>query len=417
VLNVPLVEHVCVAVQPCGGARLSVGRVRPNGVDGRAPIELSLAELYRARDAADDSAERKRLADATSCPVVRCVVGTLVELLAAGLLPNLGEGLNVSLGSTLDELTEAGRDAALAAAVATAAASAFGTLPDWPRIALVCQRVENFWLHRPVGMADALTSLIAESDGIIPFRSDSASLDPIVALPPNIVLLGVDCGVLAPDADEKYARVRTATFMGRLLVDRIMRHEGLLGTRWDGHLAHVTIADYVDRVRDRIPTKIKGADFLSRFGESGDALTRIDPTGIYKVRSRTEHHIYEQIRTREFVDTLARAAQKDETALPEAGEAMYASHWSYGQRCGLGSVETDALVSALRQLGTSQGIVGAKITGRGCGGTLAVLMRGGDQSRQALNNVLRSYRSRTGHVARVLENSSPGAMKFGVRRF
>ena len=53
---------------------------------------------------------------------------------------------------------------------------------------------------------------------------------------------------------------------------------------------------------------------------------------------------------------------------------MYQSHASYSA-CGLGSAATDAIVAAVRILGPAHGLYGAKITGGGSGGTVAVLGR------------------------------------------
>ena len=51
---------------------------------------------------------------------------------------------------------------------------------------------------------------------------------------------------------------------------------------------------------------------------------------------------------------------------------MYESHASYSA-CGLGSDGTDRLVALAREAGSRSGIYGAKITGGGSGGTVAML--------------------------------------------
>jgi L-arabinokinase len=95
---------------------------------------------------------------------------------------------------------------------------------------------------------------------------------------------------------------------------------------------------------------------------------------------------------------------------------MYASHWSYGQRCGLGSVETDLLVNLIRQHGTPADIYGAKISGRGCGGVVTVLMRTADRAQEALQQVLETYQARTGQHATLIQGSSPGSLVAGAQR-
>ena len=50
---------------------------------------------------------------------------------------------------------------------------------------------------------------------------------------------------------------------------------------------------------------------------------------------------------------------------------MYESHASYG-RCGLGSRGTDRLVALVKSAGPAAGLYGARITGGGSGGTVAI---------------------------------------------
>jgi galactokinase len=277
--------------------------------------------------------------------------------------------------------------------------------------------VENDWLQSPVGIGDAVCALLGEPAVLGEVSCEACTLAGSVRLPDDLTVLGIDCGTLHPDAKLKFERVRTATFMGRSLIDRIIRHEGLNHPQWGGHLSRISVSDYVERFRDRLPTKLRGSEYLNRFGETGDSLTRTDPDFVYKIRSRTEHHIYEHARASQFVECLSRAIRNDdERALLEAGEVMYASHWSYGQRCGLGSVETDLLVNLLRAQGGAAGIYGAKTTARGCGGVVAVLMRAGEKAAAAVQAAVSQYESKTGHQARVIRGSSAGALVEGVRR-
>ena len=89
---------------------------------------------------------------------------------------------------------------------------------------------------------------------------------------------------------------------------------------------------------------------------------------------------------------------------------MYASHWSYGQRCGLGSIETDLLVHLIRQYGSSVGIHGARISGRGCGGVVGVLMDKTDAAEQAVQQACQAYEEKMGTSPTILRGSLPGAM-------
>ena len=61
--------------------------------------------------------------------------------------------------------------------------------------------------------------------------------------------------------------------------------------------------------------------------------------------------------------------------------------------------------------GAGAGLYGAKITGGGSGGTVAVLGRRGAEGTVA--EVARRYAEETGHTPHVFGGSSPGAASFG----
>ena len=67
----------------------------------------------------------------------------------------------------------------------------------------------------------------------------------------------------------------------------------------------------------------------------------------------------------------------------------------------------------LRQEGVAGGLYGAKVTGGGAGGTVAVLGR--SDARAAFDRVIQRYAEIRGFAHYIFEGSSPGADCFGVR--
>ena len=419
VLNMTLGDHVCVAVQTRRDGKISIAAA-PHS-DGGAAEEFPVSRLCESNGRAVGADSRHGVKSALRPDLRNCALGGLTEALRAEMLPTPTGGLSLCVGSSLPDASGCGRNAAVAAATIVACAAALDRALEPLAVAAVCQRVENDWFSAPVGVADAVCALVGEPNTLLEVRCEPCALGGSIRLPEDLLLLGIDCGVTQPDAARRYAHVRTATFMGRALIERIIGYErvkqGSKQANWDGYLSRISVTDYVERFRDRIPTKIKGRDFLDRFGETGDPLTRIDPSSIYKVRSRTEHHVYEHARSRQFVECLSRAIRSaDRSALVEAGEFMNASHWSYGQRCALGSIETDLLVNLIRSHGGKADVFGAKITGRGCGGVVAVLLKSTDQALSAIEAAMADYTSRTGHTPRLLRGSTPGALVAGAQR-
>src|SRR5438046_9287299 len=90
---------------------------------------------------------------------------------------------------------------------------------------------------------------------------------------------------------------------------------------------------------------------------------------------------------------------------------MYDAHESCGAG-GPGSDGTDRLVELVAREGPEHGLFGAKITGGGSGGTVAVL--GTDRAEAVVRDVAARDRTETGRETHVLTDSGPGAAETGV---
>jgi L-arabinokinase len=182
----------------------------------------------------------------------------------------------------------------------------------------------------------------------------------------------------------------------------------LAGTNWNGYLANLTPSEFEQFSAGRLPEKLGGAEFLARYGDTMDMVTRVDPARTYAVRQPTAHPIYEHFRVRTFVNLL----QGDMAAnAPQLGELMYQSHASYSA-CGLGSPGTDELVRLARKAGAAQGVYGAKITGGGSGGAVAILGR--RDAEPAVQAIVEQYTRSAGYQPVVFRGSSVGAAAFGA---
>jgi L-arabinokinase len=93
------------------------------------------------------------------------------------------------------------------------------------------------------------------------------------------------------------------------------------------------------------------------------------------------------------------------------GALMGESHASYGA-CGLGSAGTDRLVELVRGAGPEAGLFGAKITGGGSGGTVAVLAT--SDAEAEVRAIARRYAIESGREAEVFAGSGPGEEEIGV---
>ncbi len=399
---------VTVTVQLRNDDRIIIHGQNELSDSGHPPLEFTLNDVQ-----ADSVPVLAR--SLPDVPWLKAAVGAVCAMVASGKIEKTSRGATIAVDGEITPLLDAGITAAVAVAVLMTLIDAWGLRFDPVECAQLAMRADNELVGLPCGIGAAFTVLHGSPRGLLRVRCDDSRRHEDLPLPDDLTVVGIDCQNKSPDAGEKYVSARVAASMGRHLIDRIIRAPGGPTIQWKGMLAQIPVDDYVNHLRDRIPTKIKGADFLEHLGETGDPLTRIDPETIYKIRSRTEHHIYESQRTRKFAKLLTRAiAKRDRAALLQAGDLMFASHWSYGQRCGLGSVETDRLVTILRKRRAESGIYGARISGHGGGGIVVALIENTQRTRDALDQAIEEYTNITGRDVRILEGGSPGAIQFGV---
>jgi L-arabinokinase len=290
--------------------------------------------------------------------------------------------------------------AALEVATVHAMAVAFGIdLP--PRdLALVCQKAENLVVGAPCGVMDQMTAACGRAGELLVLLCQPAELMGTLAMPDDVEVWGIDSHVRHAVSGSDYGRVRVGAFMGaRVLAERTGRERPL---------ADVTPSELAAHLAE-LPESIAGSAFLRRYWSTADTVTRVDPALTYAVRQPTSHPVHEHFRVRAFAELLG--APVSDRRLELLGELMYQSHASYSA-CGLGSAGTDRLVSLVREAGPAHGFYGAKITGGGSGGTVAVLGRRGADVRR----IAEAYAEEMGRPTRVFSGSSPGAAAFGHLR-
>ncbi|UCD28621.1 MAG: hypothetical protein JSV03_16320 [Planctomycetota bacterium] len=349
-----------------------------------------------------------------NCSWVGHVAGVFLALLESGDIPHYAGGATLVFQSNIPPSAGVASSAAIQVVTAKTLVDLFEVDLDAQKLARACRMVNTAILGHEPGLVDHLTCLLGEADSLLQIRCQPDFVLGTLPLPKDVTIAGVDSGKRLEIYAQRYSDNRASSMIGRFLIERILKLSGAVGDPTGGYLANISPNDYVRRFRNELPIKLRGKHFLDYFGQPEELEITVQPNQIYKVRSRTEHHIYENDRTHRFMERLARARRTGERdALVEAGELMYASHWSYSQRCGMGSIETDVLVNSIRQRGAARGLYGAKVTGGGCGGTVAVLMADDPSARTALDEACSEYSDKTGQTASVLIGSSPGAMAFG----
>ncbi len=293
------------------------------------------------------------------------------------------------------------------------------------RLAAMCQRVENELVGIPCGIMDQSASTLGRPGELMRMVCQPHTLEAPLKLPAGVRVIGINSGVRHSVAGGSYGRTRTAAFMGHKIILDKMRQMGaqagreLIADPMNGYLANLNLNDYKKFFRPYVPEQLKGGQFLLQYGPTIDRVTTVEPDTIYAVQGATDHHVFEAHRVREFARYLEVAAALDpndparKLTLDKAGHLMYASHISYTRDARLGCDECDVLVDLVRQREPA-GLYGAKITGGGSGGTVAVLCNEGTSADAAINDLLDEYRTRTKKTPTLFPAASPGAWAAGT---
>jgi galactokinase len=349
------------------------------------------------------------------------VVGVVHACLLRGGAAPRGRvgGFRLLIESDVPEGKGVSSSAALEVACLSAIAARYDIAMDGEEIANASQWAENHIAGAPCGIMDQMTSACGRRDRLLRLRCQPDRVEGHLAIPAGFRFYGIDSGIRHAVTGSDYGTVRTAAFMGYRIVADLAGLPASLDassvrtgdTRWHGYLANLTPAELETRFLPHLPERMRGAEFLGRYHGITDVATRVQPDRQYAVRQATVHPVYENARVARFAELLGGLRAGADAAAREMGALMLQSHVSYGA-CGLGSGGTDRLVEMVAAAGPKRGLFGAKITGGGSGGTVAVFGTGDAEA--LVREMAQRYSAETGRVAEVFTRSGPGAEELGV---
>jgi L-arabinokinase len=349
------------------------------------------------------------------------VVGSVYACLTSTRVRRLRRGLRLLVASDVPEGKGVSSSAALEVATMAAAAACYNIPMESQSLATACQWAENHIAGAPCGIMDQMTSALGRRDRLLRLLCQPAKVEGHVTVPPGYRFYGIDSGVRHAVSGADYGTVRAAAFMGyRMIADLAelpVKRDGarvyVEDRRWGGYLANIALTEFVDRFADHLPARMQGAEFLARYAGTTDTVTRVEPERWYPVRQATSHPVYEHDRVTRFAEMLSAGPDGEQWA-SQMGALMFRSHASYSA-CGLGSDGTDRLVDLVAEAGPAAGLFGAKITGGGSGGTVAVF--GSEAARSAVHHIAQQYARETRLAPLVFEGSGPGLEELGTLSF
>jgi L-arabinokinase len=280
-------------------------------------------------------------------------------------------------------------------------------------LARLGQLAENLIVGAPCGIMDQITVTSGRQGKLTHILCRPGSIMREVEIPPDTAFVGINSMVKHSIGGSAYGDVRIGSFMGKRIINQL---RGQSGEHPLQYLTELTPDSFERNYRSLLPETIRGSEFLASYQSHDDPITRIQPDATYRVAGPTAHPIYENMRVLKFMDHLIAGTDGNEPELVAAGECMLASHASYRDNCQLSVSEVDFIVDSVCSRGPQKGLYGAKITGGGSGGTVAVFGKK-DALSQEIPGITREYKRPTGLEADVFEGSSPGAIEFGVYRY
>jgi galactokinase len=337
-------------------------------------------------------------------------------------------GMRVFLDSDLPPNRGVASSAALEIAVLKAASAAVDRPLEGVGLATAAQWVENVVVGAACGVMDQAAITLGHGDALLPILCQPCEPRAPLKLPPEWRIWGIDSMVARSTASAAYDQARAAAFMGYKLIcrrEKLALHaeqqDGILrwiDGRWNGHLSNVPIATFRADYEQVLPERMRGEAFLAEVGEHMDALTTIDPDEEYPVRAAVRYAVEENHRVRTMAELLNAASfsestdgiREQATGLELAGQIFCQSHQAY-RECGLGSDACDELVERARRAG----LPGAKMTGGGGGGVVAVL--GTKESEALVYRIAQEYSTTRGARSSVFSCCDGGDAVLGADAF
>jgi galactokinase len=275
------------------------------------------------------------------------------------------------------------------------------------------QLAENLVVGAPCGIMDQITVTSGRQGKLTHILCRPGSIMEEVEIPPETAFVGINSMVKHSVGGAAYGDVRIGAFMGKRIINQLRAQNSENPIQY---LTELSADSFEKDYRAILPETIIGSEFLARYQFHDDPITKIQPDALYRILGPTAHPVYENQRVLKFIDHLKAACDKNEQALLAAGECMLASHESYRDQCRLSVPEVDFIVDAVRARGPQKGLYGAKITGGGSGGTVAVFGNKEALARE-IPAIVREYQRLTGLEADIFDGTSPGAVEFGSFRY
>ncbi|HYM93345.1 MAG TPA: hypothetical protein VET23_04350, partial [Chitinophagaceae bacterium] len=335
------------------------------------------------------------------------------------------QGMNIRVTSKIPSGKGVASSAALEVATMNAVCKMFELALTETELPVLAQKVENDVVGAACGLMDQLAVHLGKKNKLLPLICNPHTVSAPVSLPKGLRFFGIDSGIHHAVSGSSYADVRTAAFMAYSVIaflegvsadelKKAKQENDFNKLPYAGYLANIPVSYFELYYSSHLPESISGSEFIEKYGISIDNATNVSPEKNYHLLSCARHPVHENARVNLFFQLLCGFPKKSgkEETLRLLGELMLQSHSSYSQ-VGLGNTATDEIVQKVRKAGFESGLYGARVTGGGSGGTVAVLSYG-KEGKQSAKNIYKEYKKKTGKRIFFFTGSNDGALTLNL---
>jgi L-arabinokinase len=334
----------------------------------------------------------------------------------------VNRGIQLYMESTVPLNKGVSSSAAIEVSVMKASVAAYNIDLAGTELALACQWVENVIAESGCGIMDQIAVVAGKEGYILPLICQPCLPEPLIQLPKELQIWGIDSGVSHQVSGIEYEAARAAAFMGYKMIcdwenipvtlDKSNDIDRYTDPKWNGYLANLSKSLFHEKYENRLPQNLDKETFLANHGFHVDPFSPLKEQVTYHVLANTRYAVEENYRVQLFSElSMGSSLHSSRRSFILMGELMYQSHYAYTE-CGLGSKATDLLVDLCRNEGIDNGIYGAKITGGGAGGTVAILAE--KSASEVIHKIFNQYAQSEMGDPYLFEGSSDGADAFGI---
>lgn len=390
-------------------------RIRSAQVGARSlPVETRIPlDYFTSGDGLGNYADIRELCHANPISTWAAYIGGSIFTLLKEENVQLPYGFSFLLLSAVPMNVGIGSSAAVEIGTLSCLNGYLGLKLDGARLARLGQMAENHVVGAPCGIMDQIACASGGEGKLTHILCRPGAVMGHVEIPPGTGFVGINSMVRHSVAGNAYGNVRIGAFMGKKIINELRAKTGRAAL---SYLTEISSAEFKAEYEKEIPESVLGSEFLAKYKTHDDPVTTIQPDATYRVAGPTRHPVGENERVLKFMDALRAAKNGDEKALIAAGEQMYGAHESYRDNCKLSVPEVNFLVEAVQKRGAKAGLYGAKITGGGTGGTVAIFGKV-EALKEHIPQIANEFSRRVGVMPDIFEGTSPGVSEFGAKRY